>query len=222
LAVCLIGLALLFFLDEGKALSHRGDLGPGIRLNITKDSLKMFFQRPLLGWGLGTFPTVYPRYRSFYTNLFINEAHNDYAQLLVEMGLLGFGLMIWFRVRLYEYGLPPSRRWEFQWDWAHISCSLTGVHGNPHPQLRRFQLADSGKRSGFLCPLRFGRFPTLADSVQTRTVPVSQQRFGKPLVSGGERRLVGRFRINNSAGLIYTSTSNPKVRKCATQKTGPC
>jgi len=129
LAVCLIGLALLFFLDEGKALTHLGDLGPGIRLNITKDSLKMFLQRPLLGWGLGTFPTVYPRYRSFYTNLFINEAHNDYAQLLVEMGLLGFGLMIWFLVRLFEYGLPPSRRWEFQWDWALSLAALLGCTG---------------------------------------------------------------------------------------------
>jgi O-antigen ligase len=31
----------------------------------------------------------------------VNEAHNDYAQLLVETGLLGFGLMLWFLVRLY-------------------------------------------------------------------------------------------------------------------------
>ena len=56
----------------------------------------MFSHRPVWGWGLGTFPIVYPSYRSFYTNLFVNEAHNDYAQLLVETGLLGFALMLWF------------------------------------------------------------------------------------------------------------------------------
>ena len=130
LAVCLIGMALLFFLDEGKALGHLGHLGPGIRLEIAKDSWKMFSHRWVLGWGLGTFPTIYPRYRSFYTDLFINEAHNDYAQLLVEMGLLGFGLTIWFLVRLYQHGLPTSRRrWEFQWDWAVSLASLLGCTG---------------------------------------------------------------------------------------------
>jgi O-antigen ligase len=96
---------------------------------MTKDSLRMFSKRPVWGWGLGTFPTVYPSYRSFYTNLFVNEAHNDYAQLLVETGLLGFGLMLWFLVRLYRYGLPTSRRWEFQWDGAVSLAALLGCTG---------------------------------------------------------------------------------------------
>ena len=105
------------------------NLGPGIRLNITKDCLRMFSHRPVWGWGLGTFPTVYPGYRSFYTNLFVNEAHNDYAQLLVETGLLGFGLMLWFLIRLYQYGLPTSRRWEFKWDGAVSLAALLGCTG---------------------------------------------------------------------------------------------
>jgi O-antigen ligase len=100
-----------------------------MRLNITGDSLRMFSKRPVGGWGLGTFPTVYPSYRSFYTNLFVNEAHNDYAQLLVETGLLGFGLMLWFLVRLYQYGLPTSRRWEFEWDGAVSLAALLGCTG---------------------------------------------------------------------------------------------
>lgn len=129
MAVCAFVLSLLFFLDRGQALVHLGDLGPGIRLDITKDSLKMFSQRPILGWGLGTFPTIYPRYRTFYTNLFINEAHNDYAQLLVEMGLLGFGLMLWFLVSLYRRALPTSRRWEFEWAWALSWAALLGCTG---------------------------------------------------------------------------------------------
>jgi O-antigen ligase len=96
---------------------------------MTKDSLRMFSMRPIWGWGLGTFPTVYPSYRSFYTNLFINEAHNDYAQLLVETGSLGFGLMLWFLIRLYRHGLPTSRRWEFQWDRAVSLAALLGCTG---------------------------------------------------------------------------------------------
>ena len=64
----------------------------------------------------------------FYANLFINEAHNDYAQLLVETGF-GFGLMLWFLVQVYRYGLPTSRRWEYKWDGALSLAALLGCTG---------------------------------------------------------------------------------------------
>jgi O-antigen ligase len=128
-AVGVLILALLAFLGKGQVLGRLGDLAPGIRLNMTKDCLRMFSHRPVWGWGLGTFPTVYPGYRSFYTNLFINEAHNDYAQLLVETGLLGFVLMLWFLVAMYRHGLPTSRRWEFTWDGALSLAALLGCTG---------------------------------------------------------------------------------------------
>ncbi len=129
-AVGVLILALLAFLGRGQqVLGRLGDLGPGIRLTMTKDCLRMFSHRPVWGWGLGTFPTVYPGYRSFYTNLFINEAHNDYAQLLVETGLLGFVLMLWFLVTMYRHGLPNSRRWEFTWDGALSLAALLGCTG---------------------------------------------------------------------------------------------
>src|ERR1700733_1962689 len=129
IAVCVLVFSFLIFLGKGQVLGRLGDLGPQIRLNMTKDCLRMFSLRPLWGWGLGTFPTVYPSYRSFYTNLFVNEAHNDYAQLLVETGLLGFGLTLGFLVRLYRYGLPTSRRSEFQWDEAVSLAALLGCTG---------------------------------------------------------------------------------------------
>ena len=125
-AVCVLVLVFLVFLGKVQVLGRLGNLGPDMRLKITKDCLRMFSHRPVLGWGLGTFPTVYPGYRSFYTNLFVNEAHNDYAQLLVETGLLGFGLMLWFLIRLFQYGLPTSRRWEFKWDGAVSLAALLG------------------------------------------------------------------------------------------------
>jgi O-antigen ligase len=129
ISVCVLVLAFLVFLGKGQVLGRLGDLGPGMRLNVTKDCLRMFSHRPVWGWGLGTFPTVYASYRSFYTNLFVNEAHNDYAQLLVETGLLGFGLMLWFLVRLYQHGLPTSRRWELRWDGAVSLAALLGCTG---------------------------------------------------------------------------------------------
>ena len=129
LAVSVFILGFLFFVGKGQVLGRLGDLAPGIRLEITKDCFRMFAHRPVLGWGLGTFPTVYPSYRTFYTNYFINEAHNDYAQLLVETGLLGFGLMLWFLVRLYGHARVTSRRWEFKWDGALSFAALLGCTG---------------------------------------------------------------------------------------------
>jgi O-antigen ligase len=125
-AVCASVLGFLIFLGKGNILGRLGELGPDMRLKIARDCLKIFAQKPVLGWGLGTFPTIYPSFRSFYTNLFVNQAHNDYAQLLVETGLLGFGLMLWFVFRLYRYGFPTSRRWEFKWDGAVSLAALIG------------------------------------------------------------------------------------------------
>ena len=129
-AVCVLILALLAFLGKGQVLGRLGDLEPGTRLNMTMDWPENVFSAAGARAGdLGTFPTVYPSYRSFYTNLFINEAHNDYAQLLVETGLLGFGLMLWFLAQVYRRGLPTSRRWEFTWDGALSLAALLGCTG---------------------------------------------------------------------------------------------
>ena len=86
----------------------RTEISGGMRSSIDRDAFHMFRNKPVLGWGLGTFPTVYPQFRSFYTNFFVNAAHNDYLQLLAEMGVLGFGTMIWFLIVLYRRASPRS------------------------------------------------------------------------------------------------------------------
>jgi O-antigen ligase len=128
-ALCISTLAFIFFSSNGRGLTRIGDLSPGIRPQITKDCLTMLVKRPIWGWGLGTFPTVYPQYRSFYTNLFVNEAHNDYAQLLVETGVLGFVLMLWFLTQLYRASLSLLPGWQNKWDRAVSLAALVGCTG---------------------------------------------------------------------------------------------
>lgn len=89
----------------------RYEISGGMRLNIDRDAIVMFRRKPVLGWGLGTFPVVYPQFRTFYTNFFVNEAHNDYLQLLTETGLLGFGIMLWFVIEFYRHALPKMGNW---------------------------------------------------------------------------------------------------------------
>lgn len=55
------------------------EISGGVRLTIDKDGMRMFAKKPILGWGLSAFPIAYPQFRAFYTNFFVNEAHNDYS-----------------------------------------------------------------------------------------------------------------------------------------------
>jgi O-antigen ligase len=105
------------------------ELEGGTRWQINRDGLKMARQKPVSGWGLGTFPEVYPEFRTFYTNFFVNEAHDDYLQLLVETGLLGFGAMLWFLLVLYRRALAKLENWSSDLNGAVALATLLGVTG---------------------------------------------------------------------------------------------
>ncbi|HET9308923.1 MAG TPA: O-antigen ligase family protein [Candidatus Sulfotelmatobacter sp.] len=107
----------------------RTEISGGMRLSIDRDAIQMFRHKPVLGWGLRTFPVVYPQFRSFYTNFFVNEAHNDYMQLLTEMGLAGFGVMVWFLVVLYRRALGKIANWTTQITGAVTLACMLGVTG---------------------------------------------------------------------------------------------
>lgn len=107
----------------------RTEISGGMRLSIDRDALHMFARRPILGWGLGAFPVVYPQFRSFYTNFFVNEAHDDYAQLLAEMGLLGFATMVWFIVVLYRNALRKIGNWTGDVTGAMTLACILGFSG---------------------------------------------------------------------------------------------
>ncbi len=118
-AFLLIVISLLTWVGGGElgrrvssiSTETRSEITGGMRLTIDRDALHMFAKKPVLGWGLRAFPVVYPQFRSFYTNFFVNEAHNDYLQLLVEMGLLGFGAMLWFLIVVYRRAVGKIKDW---------------------------------------------------------------------------------------------------------------
>ena len=98
LGACLLMVGFLWWVGSEQLIrrfSEGGGMSMAARIHITRGALRMARQRPLLGWGLGTFATVYPPFRDFYGDRFVNEAHNDYAQVLVETGLIGLGALLW-------------------------------------------------------------------------------------------------------------------------------
>jgi O-antigen ligase len=104
-------------------------LSGGVRLAIDRDALRMALKRPALGWGLGTFKTVYPQFRSFYSNFFVNAAHNDYLQLLAETGVLGFAIMIWFLLALWRRSNKKLANWSANVNGAVTLGALIGCLG---------------------------------------------------------------------------------------------
>lgn len=110
-------------------ISAHSELPNDIRLDIDRDALHMFAKKPIMGWGLGAFPVVYPQFRSFFTNFFVNEAHNDYLQLLVEMGLLGFATMAWFLVIVYRTAIAKLKNWPGEISGAVALACLLGLSG---------------------------------------------------------------------------------------------
>ncbi len=129
LAGSLVLLAFVLIVEKNQITSRITDLSPGVRWQITRDSAVMLKNRPWFGFGLGTFPIAYPRHRSFYTDAFVNEAHNDYAQTFVETGAGGGLVMIAFVVAVIYKGLRAARRVQENWRYASSTAALVGCTG---------------------------------------------------------------------------------------------
>jgi len=178
-----IGVGLVLWLG-GSELAQRlatvhsetkTELSGGMRLQIDRDALRMFVPRPILGWGLGTFPDVYPQFRSFHTNFFINEAHNDYLQLLVEMGGLGFATMLWFLWAVYRNAVKKLKNWPEDTNGTVALAALLGVTGI---------LVHSFVDFNLQIPANAALFYVLC------TVAAMESRFGK-----SRRKLVRRLDV---------------------------
>ena len=156
----------------------RTEISGGTRLNIDRDAMKMFVRRPVMGWGLGTFPTVYPKFRTFYTNFFVNEAHNDYLQLLTEMGVLGFLTMIWFFFIIIRQIRRKGHKWSSDVSGAvTLACSL-GVLGIVVHSFVDFNLQIPGNAALFysFCAI-IGAPPLLQRSRKRKAASVHEEDF---------------------------------------------
>ncbi|MBQ0943130.1 O-antigen ligase family protein [Ideonella sp. 4Y16] len=88
------------------------------RLTPAIASLELVWQRPWLGWGGGSFESVFPSVRSAQVIPYqFDYAHSDYAQQAVEVGLLGLALWLlvgvlalWRALRLLADDQPRLHR----------------------------------------------------------------------------------------------------------------
>jgi O-antigen ligase len=154
-----------------RLLNPIGDAGATGRFAIVKDSIRMLRLRPFLGWGLGTFPVIYPSFRSFYTNLWVNEAHNDFIQILVECGVVGFAIATVFVILLYRGAVNNLRRWHGDTRSSIVLAASLGCLGLLVHGLVDFNLQ---------IPANAGFFFALSGIVTTRPdAPPASRKFGR-------------------------------------------
>lgn len=119
----------VILLGTKPVLARFTDTADYYRLAMLRDSLAMAMHKPILGFGLGTFSTVYPPFRSFYTSLFVNHVHNDFAELFVETGFVGLGIFVWFLVAVFRNGFVKILdKNDIEGSWLTLAA-LTGVVG---------------------------------------------------------------------------------------------
>jgi O-antigen ligase len=94
IALAAVGPIVLVFFTPNELIQRFGVLTSEQptegRLPIWKDSLHLFAAYPLFGSGLNSFLPGLLRYQTLAVNLAWPNAHNDYLQLLAELGIVGF------------------------------------------------------------------------------------------------------------------------------------
>jgi O-antigen ligase len=95
----LVGVGLPFLTDEGAAIfGANASLHPGDRRLVFSSTLRAAWDYAPFGSGLGSFREIYRQYQDPLTTTteYINHAHNDYLELLLETGLFAVVLLALF------------------------------------------------------------------------------------------------------------------------------
>jgi O-antigen ligase len=126
---CLVTASFLAWIAPQQVGSRITDTHDPARWLIHRDSIRMFAAHPFLGSGFGTFAAAFPRYRVFYDGFFVNHAHDDYLELLLETGLAGFGVAMWFLVVLYREAFRNIRSVRLSQATVISTAALAGCTG---------------------------------------------------------------------------------------------
>lgn len=84
--------------------SGQQDISNG-RSHFWQIALKIFFDYPILGTGLDSFGFAFTRYDTWNGNFRLEQAHNDYLQILADAGILGFACIAAFIYLLFNKSL---------------------------------------------------------------------------------------------------------------------
>jgi len=107
--VVLLAGGLVAWLGVGRALERFSkyqelEVTEGRRVEMSRDTWRIFLDHPVLGTGLGTLQDVFPRYETYYDGNMVLHSHNDYVEGLAETGIVGGICGALFLVLLFGEG----------------------------------------------------------------------------------------------------------------------
>ncbi|WP_050548231.1 O-antigen ligase [Pseudoalteromonas sp. BSi20652] len=83
----LIIIGAIFDVEKVKQRISETSISSETRDEVVRDSIPLILDKPLLGSGGGTFYTAFPAYQSEPYSGYYDNAHNDYIQFAVELGI---------------------------------------------------------------------------------------------------------------------------------------
>lgn len=89
---------------RGVGLANEQDFTSG-RTYFWAVALKIILNHPILGVGLDAFGTAFTRFDTWNGTFRIEQAHNDYLQILADAGILGFACVVSFIYLLFKTSL---------------------------------------------------------------------------------------------------------------------
>ena len=100
------------------------------RLWIWRDTIKVIRDFPLVGTGLDTFLSIFPVYKTNpTTSRLINHAHNEYLQMLLEMGIAGTAAVALAVVMVFGRFVRFARSRAGHTGWWCVVGILSGLAG---------------------------------------------------------------------------------------------
>jgi O-antigen ligase len=122
--VALVALALIAWVGVSgvvERFSPQDSVGISLsrRASMFRGAAHIFLDHPVMGSGLGTTVSVYPRYETKYDGRVVDHVHDDYIETHAETGLLGGLCGFAFLWRLYRHA-----RKNLQAEQSHLSRAL--------------------------------------------------------------------------------------------------
>jgi len=98
------------------------------RADMNRSSWNIIRDRPITGFGLGAWPSAYPKYARYDDGTFVNQAHNDWAQWTAEGGLPLLGAMLALLAML------APKAWKSIWGLGLIAVFVHAAVDYPFEQ----------------------------------------------------------------------------------------
>ncbi len=116
------------FLMRSTGLASQADVSTG-RSHFWQVALQVIRDNPIIGTGLDTFGTAFTKYDTWNGNSRVEQAHNEYLQILSDAGILGFICVAAFIFLLFKQSLRMINQTSDRFRRAVAVGALAGCFG---------------------------------------------------------------------------------------------